>query len=346
MKSFAIVLGLILAASATPVFADKTQDLRITPTDLENMFIAFVDGLNITAHSNSTVDCTNSLDAIFNTGALAINQWEQGNGYVGTLNFTTALGLFSPATRQCQSTITDVSNEWEAYWSRFEDFSDLTQKLAVNIGLHFQDIRNIGIEMTAELLVSKNYTAVASLTGQLLYKVFSFADNPIYQNPKNSLTYTETNPLAPNPMQDWLWIPLEASYHFLTNSKMVETEPLAECEGSSANFLVEIDAALKYNKAGQIKNAIYAIADAMTYTHDMVEGCTATGQQIGHTADQVWIQVFKGGKFFKFFLNSLVGLIFVDTPFLIAEISYSDTINMFGAIGQIVNRVMVKQLTE
>lgn len=157
------------------------------------------------------------------------------------------------------------------------------------------------------------------------------------------LTYTETNPYAANPLKNWIWNPMECAYHFLTNSKMTTAESLGMCEGATANLLLDTQAGFRYENQGDWRNAIFAWADAFSYTHDMVQGCTETGQQIGSVSAKIWNQRITNFKMFTNIWNNFFGVLNAST-FLAAEIIYSDTINTFGAAGSLAYPLMVKGL--
>ena len=204
-------------------------------------------------------------------------------------------------------------------------------------------LKTLSEKIAAEYILNKNMTLIAQMSGELTYTVFHVTSYP--PTTAQALTYTETNPLAENPMKNWLWVPLEASFHFLTEAQLVSEEPLALCEGSNANFLLDVQAAIGYEKSGDLRNMMFAFADSLTYAHGIVEGCHDTGVEIGDQWGLINAQVFKEGKFWSNFLGSLVGLIFVEGPWLTSEFYYNDWISMSGALGHSFYRILVKDLT-
>lgn len=340
MKLLCLVALALACASAKPIFA--SDSLQVTPTEVQQWINAFAQGMKIDTYTNSSAECSAQFQEIFQMSSVAINQFNQGNTYIGLLNLTTALGYCSPLSRQCTNVIDELGVAWSSYVNQFTSFSDFTTKVEVNFMGNFYQIKTIASKIGAEYILNKNMTLISELTGELMYTIFHITGMPPSAKP---LTYTETNPLAANPMKDWIWVPLEATFHFLTESKFVSESPLALCESSNANFVLDIFAGIGYEKNGELRNMMYAFSDALTYTHGIVEGCHDTGAEIGATWGQVNTQVFKAGKFWSNFASSLVGIFLVDGPWLTAEIFYSDFISMFGALGNVFYRVLVKDLT-
>ncbi len=294
--------------------------------------------MKINEYANSSAECTTQLEAIFSQASIAINQFNQHNTYVGLLNLTTALGEFSPLSRKCITTVDELGAAFGSYVAQFTSFSDFWTKISLNAVGNLYTIKTLGREIVGEYLLNRNMTLISNYAGQLVYTVFHLSSQV-----KTPLTYTETNPLAPNPMKNWVWVPLEATYHFMTHAGLVSETSLDLCESSTANFFLDFLAGIGYEKDGDFRNMVFAFSDALTYTHGMVEGCHDTGVEVGSTWGQINQQVFKQGKFWKNLFGHTFGLI-SDGMFLSSEIYYNDWINMFGAIGNMFNKVLVKDL--
>lgn len=60
------------------------------------------------------------------------------------------------------------------------------------------------------------------------------------------LAYTETDPLQADPFSVFYWIPLESTYEFLENSRLVSEPTLDLAANSTANFIIEVMNTISY----------------------------------------------------------------------------------------------------
>jgi hypothetical protein len=338
-KNFIIIMKVLCLAIL--VIAITAKAPTVTPTEVEEWISAFAHGAKIDQYSNTSAECTHQLNLVMTQTSIAVNQFSAGNTYVGLLNLTTGLGMTSNLTRQCVTTVDELGAAVGSYVNSFDDFSDFVTKIGLNCVGNLYTIKQLGEKIFAEYILDRNMTAIMGYAGQMAYTVFHVSSGPVSRQP---LTYTETNPLASNPMKSWAWVPLESAFHFLTRAQLTTEAPLAECEGSTANFFLDIFAGFGYEKNSEYRNMVFAFSDAMTYSHGMVEGCHDTGVEIGATWGQINQQVFKQGKFWSNLFGRIAGLLLLDGTFLASQIYYGDYINLFGAAGDMFNRVLVKGL--
>ena len=243
-------------------------------------------------------------------------------------------------TRKCASTIDEFSISLSKYQKQFENWDDFVFKVSLNIMGNIQPLKMLGGKIIAEYLGNKNMTQIFFYTGQMARTALVISPEVLAHGP---YSYTEANPYAADPLKSWIWTPMECTYHFLTESKWVAANSLEQCEGSLANFMVNTQYGFRYENQGDWRNAIFAWADAFSYTHDLVEGCVATGSEFGSKAGKVWSQRIKNFKMFSNIWNNFFGVLNASL-FLSAEIIYSDTINTWGAIGALLYPLWIKGL--
>lgn len=334
MKSI-VFLALILAVCyTTPIFISDSN-VSITPQEVEKYVDAFLSGMGIHEATNSSAACQAEIDQIFAVAAISIQQYENKLYYIGTLNMTTALGMFSPMSRLCADTGDELINLFANYVGRFSSWNTFVGAVGFNFVQKLPAIKIDALKIASAYVLNKNITQVAELSGALVKTVLDV---------NGDLTYTETNPFAPNPMVNWLWYTFESTYHFLTRTQTVSDESLALCEASAANLILDFEAGLAYQKNKDYKNAFFAYSDALSYLHGTIQGGHDSWEEFSNTWGMINQQVFKEGKFFKNIFGNIFPLVFNDGSFMAAEIFYGDIINISGAAGQIFYRILVKGL--
>ena len=338
MKIVAILLLCLAISQAMPIFTPQ-ENLSITPAEVEKLLGAFLKGLGLHTVSNSSLECQSELDSVFQVAAIAIQQYEAKQWYVGTLNLTSALGLFSPLSRKCADTGDEIIVLFASFVGQFTSINDFIGKIGFNFMANLKPLKEIAGNIAKEYILNRNMTLIAEMSGQLVYTIIHI--------PKTQLTFTETNPFAPNPLVDWLWIPFEATYHFLTRSGTVTAESLGQAEGSMANFVLDVEAAVTFQKQKDYRNAFFAYSDALSYLHGAVQGSHDTWFEFSDTWSMINTQVFKvKGAFFKNIKTNFFGIMFNEVPFISAELFYGDWINLFGAFGLTFDKILVKDLVK
>ena len=341
MKLVLVIVLLLAFTSAKPLISMPKVTLSVTPQEIQQWVQAFFEGMQIDDITNASAECQVEVDKIFSQTAVAVNAFQKGEWYIGLMNLTTAFGYFSPMTRACASTIDEISKSLAKYEKQFENWDDFVSKVSLNIMGNIQPLKMIGGQIIAEYLGNRNMSQIFFYSGQML-KIALVISPEVLKYPA-PYSYTDTNPFAPDPLKSWIWTPMECTYHFLTESKWVNADYLAMCEGATANFLLDTQAGFRYERKGDWRNAIFAWADAFSYTHDMVEGCVATGNEFGSNAGKVWKQRIINGKMFSNILGNFWGVLNASF-FMGAEIFYNDIINIFGAAGALAYPLWIKGL--
>lgn len=221
MKLF-IVLSLCFImwnASAKSSF-HTVDEVSVTPLDVKDWLVAFLDGFDIEKYANSTAKCKKEGGVLYDFAAAGVENYLKKNYFIGSLNISDALGELSPLSRTCYDTTEQLAKNFDEYIHSFSGLSDFFTKISLNVMTNIKPIKSKATQILTEYLVGGNYTHMAFLSGQIASLTFVIGDD--YEI---IVGYTEADPLAPNPINDYLWITFEGLYKFGINSKFV-SEPV------------------------------------------------------------------------------------------------------------------------
>lgn len=162
---------LLLAAQAKPVFTEGAN-LKVSPYDVKDWLVAFLDGFEINKYANSTVECRHEGSIFYDYTAAGVANYFKHNYYHGSLNISDGLEELPILSRKCYNTTEELSNAFHKYWSQFSGLKDFISTISMNVMSNIRPIKKKGTLILTEFLTSKNYTKVAYLSGQIVQLAF------------------------------------------------------------------------------------------------------------------------------------------------------------------------------
>lgn len=334
------MLLIALTVQSKPIFVndeDLEVELSVTPGDIKEWIGAFLDGFDVNKYANATVDCRKDGDVFYDYFAAGVQKYVNNHYFEGSLDVSDALGSLSPLSRTCYDTSEELTNALDAYFKQFTGLWNFITTVSVNSMSNVKPITKMGKLILTELLTTKNYTNIAFLSGEIANLVFVLDDEDFLQSRKYSpLGYTEADPLAPNPINNILWIIFEGAYKFAVNSQIASKQVIQNCQEGTLNMVLLNERALAYWRTGDKKNAWFTFADSLTFSHQIVDGCYHTGEEVATTIQNIK----EHGQIGKNILNNLY-FILSGVMSSWSQIYYKDWLNLLGALGSIVYRVFV-----
>ena len=318
-----------------PVFLAQEND-NVTPYDVKDWIVAYLDGFGIGKYSNATVDCQNHMGIFYDFTASGVGNYINSKYYDGTLNITDALGELSPVSRHCYNTTDELNKAFAHYLSQFTDVGDYFAKISVNILDNFKELKDVATKLFAEYMFTKNITNMCYYAGQITSYALVIENNTA----SAPLRYTEFDPLSPNPINDIMWNIFEGMYKFVTSSKLATLNTTKKCQEGILNMIAYDEKAFEFYKKGDGKNAWFSAADSLTFSRNIFEGCYQTGSEISETSSKIKQQIIDQGKIVENITKNLYYVI-SDVVSLWSQIFYQDWINLFGLLGDLTFRILV-----
>lgn len=333
---YRILLSLLLVGNAKPVFVAEEKQIELSPKDVKTWLRAFFEGYDLSKYANATAPCRADGEVLYDFTSAGVQNLFNDNFFIGSLNISDALGQLSPLSRSCYDTTSQISEAFNAYLSRFGGIGDFFSFISLNIKAHFEPIKSKATEALTLYLTTSNYTQIAFLSGQIANLALISEDEYMLNTRFAPLRFTEGDPLAPNPINDVMWIIFEGLYQFGVNSRMASKARLQGCQNSVLNMVLINKQALKAWKENDRKTAWFTFADSMTLAHSIVDDCYHMSSEISTTIKNIR----KNGQIGK---NLLHNLFFVISGLLgtWSQIYYGDYLNLLGVLGGITYRVFV-----
>jgi hypothetical protein len=334
------MLLLAYSVQSKPIFTndgDLESRITVSPSDVREWIGAFLDGFEINKYANATVECRADNVVFYNYLAAGVENYVNHLYFEGSLNVSDALGSLSPLSRNCYNSTAEIAGALEAYFSQFTSVSDFITTVSVHTMSNIYPIRKKATTILAEFLTTQNYTRIAFLSGEIATLVFVLNEKDLMLGRKYSpLGYTEADPLAPNPINDLLWIIFEGAYKFTVNSQLASKQVIQQCQEGTLNMVLLNGKALDYWRTGDRKNAWFTFADGLTFAHQIVDGCYHTGVEISTTVENIK----EHGQISK---NLLSNLFFVISGLMgtWSQIYHQDWLNMIGVLGGLTYKVFV-----
>jgi hypothetical protein len=334
------MLLLAYAVQSKPIFAndgDLKSIITVTPSDVREWIGAFLDGFEINKYANATVECRADNVILYNYLAAGVENYANHLFFEGSLNVSDALGSLSPLSRNCYNSTAEISSALAAYFSQFTSVWDLITTVSVHSLSNIYPIRTKATAILTEYLTTQNYTRVAFLSGEIATLMFVISEKDLTISRRYSpLGYTEADPLAPNPINDILWIIFEGAYKFTVNSQIASKEVIQQCQEGTLNMVLLNERALDYWRTGDRKNAWFTFTDGLTFAHQIVDGCYHMGGEISTTVENIKehgqiSQNIRSNLFFV--ISGLMGTW--------SQIYHGDWLNMIGVLGGVAYKVFV-----
>lgn len=318
-----------------PIFIAQNKD-QVTPYEVKDWIVAFLEGFGIGKYSNTTADCQNHMGVFYDLTASGVGNYINSNYYDGTLNITDALGELSPVSRNCYNSTNELSVAFSHYISQFNSTANFFSKISFNALVNFKQIQDTATKIIAEFYLTKNITNMCYYAGEITSYVFVIENNTA----SGPLRYTEFDPLSPNPINDIMWNIFEGLYKFVTASKLATLPTIKKCQEGILNMIALDEKAYEYYTNGDGKNAWFSAADSFTFSRNIFEGCYLTTIEVIETSKKVKEQIIDQGKIGD---NAVKNLYYVisDVVSLWSQIFYHDWISLAGLLGDLVFRVLV-----
>jgi len=113
---------------AKPIFVQE-QIQRVTPLDIKDWLVAFLDGFQINKYANATVECRADGGVFYDFAAAGVQNYFNHHYFEGTLNISDALGEMSLLSRACYDTSEELLNAFDKYKNQFKGIGDFISKV-------------------------------------------------------------------------------------------------------------------------------------------------------------------------------------------------------------------------
>lgn len=328
----------ILLYSVTMHSAEHNSDanLEITVQDLEKYISAFLNGMHVGQYINGTADCKENIDYVLDYSLQAYAEFKKKKYYDGALSTADALGKTSPLARNCSTSTDQIIAAVHTYMGLFDSFSEWINMTQANVKSNLFKITLDSNFIVLELQkTNPNYTYVSQLTGEIVY--LSCKPNTTM----HILEYTWTDPLAPSPLNENLWVFFESIYEFLISSKLVTEVPLSNCEANLISMLLYQFDSYANIKAKNTQEGVFLALDSFIFLHDIVEQCTIVGTEAYVNGTVVFERVKENPDTILANFKDNLFQVLSGSAATYAQIYYKDIINLSKAVGDIVFRTLV-----
>lgn len=300
--------------------------------------MAFLHGIHIDSFSDATLPCKASTGQLLTHGADAVENFMNDKIYDGTLDVADFLATTSPVARNCTKSIDQLSTLIYNYVYSFDGFQEWITQIKDNVLAHFTQLSVISADLSSELSKkSANFTKVGDLSGQLVY--YTFKSNVTYPG----LTYTRADPLAPAPMNEYVWNTLESTYEFLTNARFVNETVLSGCQNALLNMALFQSDAYNNFAANSIQESVFLTLDSFVFLRPSVEHCYESGVEISATASKAYARIEKDPHTILDNFNNNMFHVVSGSIATYAQIYHRDIISLSRVFGGVVYRTLVTE---
>lgn len=325
-----------MVGNAKPIFAAEDQEMEFSPLDVKTWLFAFFEGYDLSRYANATAACRADGEVMYDFASAGVQNFIKDNFFIGSLNISDALGQLSSLSRSCYDTTAQLSEAFNAYWSRFGGLGDFFSYLSLNVMSHIRPIKSKATEALTIYLTTQNFTQIAFLSGQITNLALISDDEDLLNTRFPPLRFTDADPLAPNPINDVMWTIFEGLYQFGVNAQIASKARLQGCQNASLNMALFNEQAFKAWLSNDYKSAWFAFSDSMTFAHSIVDECYHMSSEISTTIQNIR----EHGQISQ---NLLHNLFFVISGVFgtWSQIYYGDYLNLLGVLGGITYRVFV-----
>jgi hypothetical protein len=223
MKIVLLLLLLFCSLTLENVNNEEQQELEMTVEEFDKMLMAFLEEIHIDNLSNATIPCKTSFDHLVEEGMDAFTDIKNKKYYDGIIGITDVLGGSSPVARNCTKSIDELIVLYFSYVGSFDSFQVWMDTIVENVRGHMSKLTLLAASLVNELERSHpNYESIGSDIGEMVY--LTMKSNTTYPN----LKYTKTDPLAPAPLNKYVWVTLESLYEFIAATKIVKENILSD----------------------------------------------------------------------------------------------------------------------
>ena len=338
MKLSLLLITALLLLTVSSRNAPIDQQFGITVEELESYLMGFLYGLHIEKYANATLDWKENFDEFLRHGFETYAEFENGKYYDGILSLADTLGESSPLARNCTTTTDQILLGIHNYIHSYTSFREWITTVEANVWSNFVRISLVTNELVAEIdKKNTNYTLVFQLVGEVIF--YSVDANQT----EAALKYTKTDPLAPAPLNENLFVAFESVYEFLSQSKIVLEPTIGSCEGNIISLvLYETDG---YNNvlAKNTEEGIMLILDSFTFLHDIIVNCTDAGTQAFTNGTNVYNKIAANPDVILDNFKANVFQVISGSAASYAQIYHKDVISLFKTFGDVVYQTLVEE---
>jgi len=212
-----IFIIFLISLSYQKVDNSSSERVNFTPSDLEGFFVNFAKSAKIELVSKSTMPCSKSVKQFILDGSDAINELLSDQTWTGTISVAEVLGGSSYVARNCTYSIDELSGQLYNYLEAFPTFESWMRMVKENVSRNMVQLSLLSMQIVDEIKkANPDFPLLGSMVGELVYYTLE------RETVQNTLRYLRQDPLAPSPMNKYVWYGLESAYEFLKNSQILE----------------------------------------------------------------------------------------------------------------------------
>lgn len=337
-KTKIIILLLILASLTIENADNSTKKLEFSPADLNGFISEFLHGAHISLVSESTIPCKNSFNQFLIDSAESIDEIMSDKVWEGTLSLTDALAGAAFVGRNCTNSVDELSEEFYNYRNSFDSFEAWIVEIEENVKKNMLILAALSAELVDEWQQEdRDYPLIGGILGRMAY-------NTLQSGKKTEkLKYLRNNPLAPAPMNEYVWMVFESAFEFFTNAQMVEEPLIANCHNALMNMLLfQMDAYRNIQK-DVIQEGILLSLDSFVFLRPLVEQCTNTGLKIGETFDLVYNRIANNPAVVRKNFEERLFQVLSGSAATYAQVYHRDIISLNRVLGGLVYNTLVRK---
>lgn len=217
------ILMVLIALSYQKVENIEAERVQFTPADLEGFFVNFAKAAKISLVSKSTMPCTRSVKQLILDGADAIDEMLNDQTWTGTISIAEVLGGTSFVARNCTYSMDELSGQLYNYLQAFPTFESWTSMVKENAARNMVQLSLLSMQIVDEIKkTNPDFPLLGSMLGELVYYTLE------RETVEHTLRYLRQDPLAPSPLNQYLWTTMESAFEFLKNSQILLEEKLVK----------------------------------------------------------------------------------------------------------------------
>jgi len=333
---YLILLALFTFSYENIETIDKNK-LEFTPEDLEGFITEFLKGAHIQKISESTIPCKNSFRQLMIDGADAIDELMNNKIWDGSVSVTEVLGSTSFVARNCTNSIDELSAQFYTYIQYFDSFQSWILNIKGNVSKNMIRLSLLSAQLVDELKKDNpDFPLIGGTLGQMAYYTLSS------DTKAKSLKYLRSDPLAPAPMNEYVWIAFESAFEFLTNSKMVKEPVIEGCHNNLINMLLYQMDAYRNIQANSIQEGVFLTLDSFIFLKDILVNWTDTGLEIGENFNKVYQRISKNPEIVRKNFEEKLFHVVSGSAATYAQIYYKDIISLNKVFGALVYNTLVR----
>eukprot|EP00344_Euplotes_crassus_P008304 CAMPEP_0197006738 /NCGR_PEP_ID=MMETSP1380-20130617/36767_1 /TAXON_ID=5936 /ORGANISM="Euplotes crassus, Strain CT5" /LENGTH=289 /DNA_ID=CAMNT_0042426453 /DNA_START=165 /DNA_END=1034 /DNA_ORIENTATION=+ len=282
--------------------------------------------------------CTKSVKQFILDGADAIDELLNDQTWTGTISVAEVLGGTSFIARNCTYSVDELSGQLYNYLQAFPTFESWTSMVRENVARNMVKLSLLSMQIVDEIkMTNPDFPLLGSMVGELVYYTLE------RETAEHVLRYLRQDPLAPSPLNKYLWATMESAFEFLKNSQVLTEEKLVNCHNNVANMLVFQSDAFHNFAASVPDEGIYLTLDSFVFLKSVLLECYDAGHQIGTNFDKVYKKIGENPDLVRTNFESELFYTLSDSIATYSQIYYRDIVGMNRILGDLVYRTLVKE---